>query len=77
MWKPSVFRDLLVRRIFVWLRATRNAGIRGPLGGACTVVSVHRRPSYKVTCSRKTCIKCINSRKLMTSYIECRLRINK
>ena len=61
---------------FVWLFATRNAAIGGPVTGSCTVGSLHRRHFYKVTCSRQTFIKCINSRRLTTSYSHCRLGIN-
>ena len=77
MWKPSIIRDVLGRHFSVWLYATRNAAIRGPVTGSCTVDSSHRRHFYKVTRSRKTFIKCINSRRLMTSYSQCRLGINK
>jgi hypothetical protein len=57
---------------FVWLCATRNAAIRGPVTGSCT-----EGISIKVTCSRQIFIQCINSRRLMTSYVHCRLGINK
>jgi len=75
--EPSIFRDVLGHHFSVWFYATRNAAIRGPVTGSCTVDSLHHRHFYNVTCSRQTFIKCINSRRRMTSYSQCRLGINK